>query len=277
MPSQKEIEPQLLLALHFLGGSAARPKVHEKVAEIMEISDEILEKKYKSNGFSIFKNKTDFARQNLKQKELLEKNSPRGTWELSNLGKKVVEKLLKNEDVSEFFKSTENEKNEDENIPPPSTEILEESEKSERELKILQEINWRQFEQLCVKIFEVSGFENVKLTRNGADGGIDGFGDLVFGLVKFRVAFQAKRWKRGSKIGLTEIQSFFGATQNRAEKFVFITTSSFTRDAKKEADRLGIELIDGEKVLEILKENEIGFRKKMISDFSIDENFFKNL
>ncbi|MFH1546218.1 MAG: winged helix-turn-helix domain-containing protein, partial [Patescibacteria group bacterium] len=78
MPTQKEIEPQLLLALHLLGGSASRPKVHKKVAEIMQISDEILEKKHEKSGFSIFNVATDFAREKLKRIGLIEKNSPRG-------------------------------------------------------------------------------------------------------------------------------------------------------------------------------------------------------
>ena len=278
MPTQKEIKPKLLLALHFLGGSATRPKVHKKVAEIMKISDEILEKRYESNGFSIFKNKTDFARENLKQKGLLEKKMPRGVWSLSDFGKKVIRRFLDDKkNLSEFLKSINDEKNNNENVPPPSTETLEESEKNEHELKILREIEPGQFERLCGKIFEASGFENVKITPQSCDGGIDGFGDLVFGLVKFRVAFQAKRWKEGNKIGSSEIQKLVGATKNRAEKAVFITTSSLSSAAKKEADKSDVELIDGEKVLEILKKNEIGFRKKMIPDFSIDENFFKNL
>ncbi|MFH1546723.1 MAG: restriction endonuclease, partial [Patescibacteria group bacterium] len=204
-------------------------------------------------------------------------NSPRGIWELSALGKKAVEKIIKNEDISDLLKSPAGE-NFDEESEKPSLEIEEETNKSQHELEILRSIEWIQFERLCAKLFEISGFENVKKTQNGADGGIDGFGDLVFGLIKFRVAFQAKKYKEGNPIGSAEIQKLAGSKQQfQAEKAVFITTSHFSSSAKKSADKLDVELIDGEKILEILKEKEIGFRKKISFDFSIDESFFKNL
>ena len=59
---------------------------------------------------------------------------------------------------------------------------------------------------------------------------------------------QAKRWDRNSSVGRPEIQKFAGALQgHRARKGVFLTTSSFTKDAQDYVSRIDskIVLVDG--------------------------------
>ena len=49
--------------------------------------------------------------------------------------------------------------------------------------------------------------------------------------------------------------------QGRAEKGLFVTTGYFTRDAQREASRDGappIDLVDGEQLVEMLKNFELG-------------------
>ncbi len=56
-------------------------------------------------------------------------------------------------------------------------------------------------------------------------------------------------------------------TDEKAEKAVFITTSSFTRDAKNRASEYGMELIDGKRLIEFLKKYEIGFEQQIVKNY----------
>jgi restriction system protein len=112
------------------------------------------------------------------------------------------------------------------------------------ELTYLKSLDPYKFERLCAKLFEKMNLENVQYTQRSKDNGIDGFGDLVFGLVKFRVVFQAKRFQDKS-VGSPNVRELEGSKrQHRAEKAIFITTSFYTKSAKEAADDLKIELID---------------------------------
>ena len=62
----------------------------------------------------------------------------------------------------------------------------------------------------------------------------------------------------------------------RTDKGIFITTGSFTAEAKREASRDGappIELIDGEKLITMFQELELGL--KPVTTYEIDERFFE--
>jgi restriction system protein len=61
----------------------------------------------------------------------------------------------------------------------------------------------------------------------------------------------------------------------RADKGIILTTGSFTGDARKEAVRDGvppIELVDGEKLIDMFEELELGLKPKKA--FDIDPTFF---
>ena len=65
----------------------------------------------------------------------------------------------------------------------------------------------------------------------------------------------------------------------RTDKGLFITTSSFTREAIAEATRDGvpaIDLIDGEKLTEKLKELKIGLNIEQREYIKVDEEWFKS-
>lgn len=62
----------------------------------------------------------------------------------------------------------------------------------------------------------------------------------------------------------------------RADKGIILTTGSFTSDARKEAVRDGvppIELVDGEKLVNMLEELELGL--KPVRAYQIDQSFFE--
>jgi restriction system protein len=68
--------------------------------------------------------------------------------------------------------------------------------------------------------------------------------------------------------------------QGRADKGLFITTGTFTREAIKEATRDGappIDLIDGETLCEKLKELRLGVETKLIESVEIRDDWFNGL
>jgi restriction system protein len=68
----------------------------------------------------------------------------------------------------------------------------------------------------------------------------------------------------------------------RADKGLFITTGTFTRDAIKEATRDGapaIDMVDGDKLVEKLKQLSLGIQTKRIEveQISIEKEWFKSI
>ena len=131
------------------------------------------------------------------------------------------------------------------------------------------------FERICQRLLRESGFAQVKVTGKSGDGGIDGNGILeVNPFVSFNVLFQCKRYQ--GSVSPSQIRDFRGAMMGRADKGIFLTTGSFTLDAKKEARRDGvppIEIIDGEKLVEMFERLDLGL--KPIKTYEIDFSFFE--
>jgi restriction system protein len=66
----------------------------------------------------------------------------------------------------------------------------------------------------------------------------------------------------------------------RADKGLFITTGTFTADAKKEATRDGapaIDLIDGDSLCDLLKNLRLGVTTRMVEEVSIDPSWFAKI
>ena len=95
---------------------------------------------------------------------------------------------------------------------------------------------------------------------------------LVGGLIYL----QAKRWER--TIGRPDIQQFAGALQGqRARKGVFITTSSFSADAKQYAERIDtrIILIDGTELARLMIAHGVGVTPVAVYELKrVDSDFF---
>ena len=136
------------------------------------------------------------------------------------------------------------------------------------------------FERLVKRILRESGFYQVEVTGKSGDGGIDGKGIFrIAGFISFNVLFQCKRYKENS-ITSSDIRDFRGALQGRADKGLFITTSNFTRDAAKEASRDGappIDLIDGEALIEKLRELKLGLKIEVIEKVEVNREWYKNI
>ena len=98
------------------------------------------------------------------------------------------------------------------------------------------------FERLILKMFEGFGFSG-ELTSVTGDQGID---IILESPENIRAVVQCKRYDAEQTISAREVREFFGAMIHANAKFgYFITTSSFSEQAKSFCVGKAIELIDG--------------------------------
>jgi restriction system protein len=139
------------------------------------------------------------------------------------------------------------------------------------------------FEKVVVKLLTGMGYGGSvsdagrALGRSG-DGGVDGVIDEdALGLD--RIYVQAKRYKDGNTVGPGAIRDFFGALdQFKANKGLFVTTSTFTTSAVSTAAGLSkrIVLIDGQMLAKLMIRYEVGCRvEEQLYIKRLDEEFFE--
>jgi restriction system protein len=136
------------------------------------------------------------------------------------------------------------------------------------------------FEQLVLDVLRAMGYggsheDAVQRLGRGGDEGVDGvIREDELGLDLIYV--QAKRWQ--NPIGRPEIQKFFGALHGkRANKGVFITTSSFTGEAVAYADTVSprIILVDGRELARLMIDYGVGVTSARNYDIKrIDLDYF---
>lgn len=268
----------LLDALRGLGGSATVDEATDRVASDLAVPEEVLNETLPSGG-SRFRNQVAWARFYLVREGLLD-SSKRGVWSLTEHGKTTQ---LTFEQAREIFLKwvkifqAERAKKGAETLPQ---EVAEETgaasdDYREHTHSLLLKLPPAGFERLSQRLLREAGFNHVTVTGKSGDGGIDGFGTLQINpFVSFKVLFQCKRYS--SSVTPSHVRDFRGAMYGRADKGIIITTGTFTADARKEAARDGappIELIDGEKLIDMLERLELGLRP--VTTFEVDHSFFK--
>ena len=104
--------------------------------------------------------------------------------------------------------------------------------------------------------------DSVRVTQKSRDGGIDGL--LYFDALQIRVAvFEAKRYADGNVVTRSQIDAFAtAARRKRAAHAIFVTSSSFSSEAKEAARDESIRLIDGIAFVELMAEHGIGLRPR---------------
>ncbi len=268
-------------AIKELGGSAQISEITEKVIEYLNLSEDEINDLH-TESETKFDYRSRWARTKLKQAGYIT-NSSRGVWVLTEKGQKTEFVTAANVNKERLKKSTTS-------ITTESNESLNdtiENETLEAEhlswdieiLNILKSITPKQFENLCKRLLRELGFEKVVVTGASRDGGIDGYGMVKLNkIISYKIAFQAKRYNK--TVGSPDIRNFRGSLDGKAQQGVFITTGIFTQDAKDEANRDGvvsIDLIDGHKLVEFLKEFELGLNIELIQIVNIDRDWFTNL
>jgi restriction system protein len=136
------------------------------------------------------------------------------------------------------------------------------------------------FEKLVVDVIVSMGYGGSRREAGRAVGGTgdDGIDGIInedrLGLDN--IYLQAKRWE--GTVGRPEIQKFAGALQGyRARKGIFITTSSFTRDAQDYTQRIDskIVLIDGQRLANLMIDHNVGVTSEAVYEVKrTDSDYF---
>lgn len=298
IPTQMELTWPVINALRTLGGSGSIEEIDSQVIADEQIDEETQTVVHNGGPRTEIQYRLAWARTYLKNPGFVV-NSSRGVWALTELGwqtnaqdtetlisawrtgnlenalKEIISPaegdthMVQNPKASSFY---------GEDHSSSGTPDCDYAWKAEL-LEVLLSLDPYEFEKLTRRLLREEGFVDTEVTQYSKDGGIDGVGTFRISLISFRVFFQCKRY-RGS-VRAKDVRDFRGAMAGRGDKGLLITTGSFTSDAKQEAIRTGatpIELIDGDRLCELLRECELGVttETKTVEVVRINPDFFKS-
>ena len=275
----------VLEALQQLGGSGGPDEVRSVIAQRLNLSEEEQSAPLPSKTQPRFDNQVHWARFYLSKAGLIG-SSQRGVWTLTEKGQSALpltdteaRRLFR--EISSTFAKSKGSKSaqvdsiaiDDATIPVEDGALVHQNYRDELAAR-LQALSPAGFERFCQRLLRESGFQEVSVTGRSGDGGIDGIGILqVNVLVSFKVLFQCKRYS--GTVTVAQVRDFRSAMMGRADKGIILTTGSFTADSRKEAVRDGvppIELVDGEKLVAMLEQLELGLRPR--TTYEVDARFF---
>lgn len=275
VPKYGKLVSVTYLALKDLGGSGKNDEINEKAAELLGLSDEVLEIPHlNSTSLSEVNYRLAWARTVLKKFGAIS-NSARSVWtinpEYSNINEVDGEAIYKEHSKASAKKEKSIDEDNSDDVPdevrPWRKKIYE----------VLVKMNPYAFERLTQRVLRECGFTQVEVTKKSGDGGIDGTGKLrINGIFSFNIAFQCKRYQ--GVVSSADIRDFRGSLTTNIEKGVFITTGSFSKAAIEEACSPGkqqIDLMDGEEFISKLAEFGIGVKE--VKDYEVDEAYFENI
>ncbi len=294
------IEPVLRYLAAHPEGAVARD-VHDAAADALGVAEADRAEVLPSGAQLVYKNRIGWAHDRLKRAGL-STSRRRGFWQLTQAGAElaarhptalpveVLESLLRE------FNDVRLRPTDDAGNAPSAGVALESSptvspddrlEQAVSELRHgvvaevldqLSRVSPTYFETVVLDVLHKLGYgtSRADLTRVGrsGDGGIDGVISLDrLGLEKVYV--QAKRWQ--SSVGRPEVQAFYGALAGqRANRGVFITTSSFTSQAIEFAGSVErVVLVDGRKLAELMIEFEVGVTSRSVRIPKVDSDYFE--
>lgn len=133
---------------------------------------------------------------------------------------------------------------------------------SEWTLELLRQLEWKRFEELCAAYFHELGLR-AETIRCGADGGIDAKlfkGDSN----EPESIIQCKAWNT-RPVGVKPVRELFGVmAHEKVAKGIFLTTGSYTQEARSFAQEKSLFLVDGEKLLGMIKKLTEEARQRLL-------------
>lgn len=289
VPQYHELLWPTLQAVADLGGSASISEIAETVIKRERFSDAQQAVLHNDGPETEIGYRLAWARTHLKGMRLLT-NSSRGVWALTDDGTSLltdpsltdVQRRKRVRDLWSTYLVEQRKARKTKSVrvdsEPEGAEPAEELDWKEQLLDQLMGMSPDAFERLARRLLREADFASVNVTGRSGDGGIDGLGVYRLGLVSFPIFFQCKRY-RGS-VRSSAVRDFRGAMAGRGDKGLLITTGSFTADARKEATRDGpapVDLIDGDRLCDLLKKYELGVRTEMVEAIKIDPTFFREM
>lgn len=274
----------------------------ENLAQEFKLTDIERKELLASGNQAIFDNRVGWAKTYLKKAGLLD-SPKRATFVITQLGLKTLQEnpliidnkylrqfpsFLDFQNLSKSENDTSEESTEAENSEQTPEEILDRSYQKIRKtlasdlLNKVVDLSPAFFERLVVELLVKMGYggsmkDAGKAIGKSGDEGIDGtIKEDKLGLDIIYI--QAKRWKPGNVVGRPELQKFVGALAGQgAKKGIFITTSSFTKEALDYTPRneTKIVLIDGEQLSQLMIDFNLGCTTQQTYEIKkLDNDYF---
>ena len=291
-----------LLQLASDGGVHSKQEAVEKLTQKFSLSSEEKSELLPSGTQTIIYNRVGWAQTYMKKAGLLA-SPKRGHFQITDRGKELLKekpqkvgvKLLSRYEEFSDFKSIHRTKDDEtleaavvDDFATPEEAIEYGYQKvvatlSEELLSKVKECTPSFFERLVVDLLVSMGYggsrkEAGEVLGKSGDGGIDGIiKEDKLGLDIIYI--QAKRWD--NVVGRPEIQKFAGALLGqKARKGIFITTSSFTKEAAGYAKGLETKviLVDGSNLARLMIDHDLGVSttasyqvKRVDSDYFVED------
>ena len=292
------IEPILRYLAEHPDGAPAR-EVYEAAASRLGLSDADKDELVPSGSQAVYKNRAGWAHDRLKRAGY--SSSPRrGYWRITPEGlafasshpAPLADEMIVELATSNLLVRLGPAPNPEHAVAPVATASLARTSPDDRleealtELRLsvaaelletLGQVPPKLFETIVLDLLHKMGYgtsrSDLQRVGGSGDGGIDGIISLDrLGLEKVYV--QAKRWQ--NTVGRPEVQAFYGALAGqRANKGVFITTSSYTPQALEFARSVErIVLVDGQQLAGLMIDHEVGVTSRALRVAKLDSDYF---
>jgi len=275
VPTYQDLIYPVLKAVDALGGSAQAREITAKVIDDTGASDDVVAITYDNRPKSILVDRIEWARSYAKLGGALD-SPQRGLYLLTTYGKELLtrseaEGIAAVKEMDREVRSARNRtRAARQGSGSMDVEEVDEAEIEEEDtgwtdvlLNRLHELTPDGFEEFVMYLLRTYDLE---LTRVGGTGdeGIDGIGMApISPVLSSRVAVQAKRHDPSSTIGRETVALFQrDAAAKGAERAVMVTLGRYSEPARQAAIATTptVDLIDGQKLCELVREKEIGIR-----------------
>lgn len=284
----------MLPLLQFLsdGQEHSNKEIHDHLAQYFQLTPEEINMYYPTGNAKIFYDRITWAKSYLKKAGLVTYErrgfaqiTPSGIDLLKENINKINLKLLSSYEDSKGGKGNKQKEiiDEEGKTPEEYFEIgykLVTASLIEELIKKIKNCSPEFFEKLVLDLLLAMGYggsrqEAAQVLGRSGDEGIDGLiNEDKLGLDSIYI--QAKHWD--TVVGRPEIQKFAGALEGkRAKKGIFITTSSFSKDAQDYVKKIEkkIVLIDGQYLARLMIDHDIGVTKVRSYDLKrLDSDYF---
>jgi restriction system protein len=133
------------------------------------------------------------------------------------------------------------------------------------------------FERLICDLLTEMGYEDVQVTQPTNDKGVDVKAVAQFGITTINEVIQVKRHR--ANIQRPVLDMLRGSLHRfKAQKGTIITTGDYGKGARDAAFEMGaapITLINGDTLIDLLIQHEIGVKKKTLDYYEVDESTFQ--
>lgn len=277
IPQYNEMYNEVLQVLNKHHQLRVRDMVDE-VSDVLHLTEDERNQKMENSHKTVIYHRLGWTKTYLTKAGLI-RSVERGVYQITPQGENILSShihvdddyLMQYEEVRQFV-NRHNEQPENQTKPKESTplENIDQSIKmissrvSDELLDMIISKDPAFFEKLVLDLLDKMGYaydkESIISTDYSGDEGIDGIiNEDQFGFNSIYI--QAKKWNRSS-VGTPEIQKFLGAVAGQGgTKGLFITTSTFTREAidyAKKQLQVKLILVDGKMLTDLMMKYNLG-------------------